>query len=334
MNEALVEKRSVASFLWKKKKTNKQIYQEMSEVYAEDMQSIKTIQKWTKKMIDGDWSIFDRPREGRPERAELSEKIQEVLAYNPYASTKKIAKKVGADPKTVKKVLIEKLQMRKVNFKWIPYTLTLELKAKRVEIAKDLFDFLSNCNDQKLRKVLTQDETWVYFSNPRNSMWLEEGQPIPEKPKKTIGAKKVMISVIWGITGIISITMLPIDQKFNRNFFEQKVLGDLSSTIKTNGFFLHMDNARPHLVHEKLKELGIKRLEHPPYSPDLAPSDFFLFGYLKKLLEGEEFDSEIELFDRVTEILKEISKSVLKSVYDEWMNRLLIVQESKGNYVH
>ncbi len=128
--------------------------------------------------------------------------------------------------------------------------------------------------------------------------------------------------------------MLPIDQKFNRNFFEQKVLGDLSSTIKTNGFFLHMDNARPHLVHEKLKELGIKRLEHPPYSPDLAPSDFFLFGYLKKLLEGEEFDSEIELFDRVTEILKGISKSVLKSVYDEWMNRLLIVQESKGNYVH
>ena len=193
MNEALVEKRSVASFLWKKKKTNKQIYQEMSEVYAEDMPSIKTIQKWTKKMIDGDWSIFDRPREGRPERAELSEKIQEVLAYNPYVSTKKIAKKVGADPKTVKKVLIEKLQMRKVNFKWIPYTLTLELKAKRVEIAKDLFDFLSNCNDQKLRKVLTQDETWVYFSNPRNSMWLEEGQPIPEKPKKTIGAKKVMI---------------------------------------------------------------------------------------------------------------------------------------------
>lgn len=306
----------------------------MSEVYTEDMPSIKTIQKWTKKMIDGNWSIFDLPREGRPERTELSEKIQEVLAYNQYASTKKIAKKVGADPKTVKKVLIEKLRMRKVNFKWIPYVLTLELKAKRVEMAKELFDFLSGCNDQKLRKVITQDETWVYFSNPRNSMWLEEGQPIPEKPKKTIGAKKVMISVIWGITGIISITMLPIGQKFNRNFFEQKVLGDLSSTIKTNGFFLHMDNARPHLVAKKLKELGITRLEHPPYSPDLAPSDFFLFGYLKKLLEGEEFNSEIQLFDRVTEILKGISKSVLKSVYEEWMNRLLIVQESKGNYIH
>lgn len=334
MNEALVEKRSVASYLWKKKKTNKQIYQEMFEVYPEDMPSIKTIQKWTKKMIDGDWSIFDRPREGRPERTELSEQIQEVLAYNPYASTKKIAKKVEADPKTVKKVLIEKLRMRKVNFKWVPYVLTLELKAKRVQIAQELFDFLSNCNDQKLKKVLTQDETWIYFSNPRNSMWLEEGQPIPEKPKKTIGAKKVMISVIWGITGMVSITMLPIGQKFNRNFFEQKVLGDLSSTIKTNGIFLHMDNARPHLVYKKLNELGIKRLDHPPYSPDLAPSDFFLFGFLKKLLEGEEFNSANELFDRVTEILNGISKSILKSVYDEWMNRLLIVQESKGNYIH
>lgn len=334
MNESLVEKRSVASYLWKKEKRNKQIYQDMFEVYGDETPSIKTIQKWTKKMNDGDWSIFDRQRKGRPEKIDLVEKIQDVLAYDPYSSTKKIAKKVGADPKTVKKVLIDKLRMRKVNFKWIPYVLSLEQKAKRIEIAKELFEFLHNCNEKKLRKVLTQDETWIYFSNPRNMMWLEEGHEIPERPKKTIGSKKVMISVIWGVTGIISIVMLPIGQKFNRNFFEQNVLGDLASKISTQGYFLHMDNARPHLVFKKLNELGIKRLDHPPYSPDVAPSDFFLFGYLKKLLEGEEFKDENELFEKVTEILNGIQKSVLRSVYNDWMNRLLLVQESGGKYVH
>ena len=46
--------------------------------------------------------------------------------------------------------------------------------------------------------------------------------------------------------------MLPIGQKFKRNFFEQKVLGDLESKIKTNGYFIYMDNAQPHLLSEKL----------------------------------------------------------------------------------
>lgn len=82
-----------------------------------------------------------------------------------------------------------------------------------------------------------------------------------------------MISVILGVTGIISITMLPIGPKSNRNFFEQNALGDLASENSTLGHFLHIDNARPQLISEKLKELGMKRLYHPPYSPDLAPSD-------------------------------------------------------------
>ena len=285
-------------------------------------------------MNDDQWSIFDRPREGRPKRTDLKEAIQNVLLYNPYASTKNIAKKRNADRKTVKRVLIEELQMSKVNFKWIPHYLTQENKVKRVEISTELFEFLTNANDQKLRKVLTQDETWIYFINPRNSMWLEAGNPIPEKPKPLIGSKKVMISVIWGITRIKSIAMLPAGKKFNKEFFAQNVLGDLSNKIATQGYFLHFDNSRPHLVFQKLKELGIKRLEHPQYSPDLAPSDFFLFGYLKKLLEGQEFTDAQQLFDKVVENLNGIPKSVYKSAYDKCMNRLMVCIETKGNNIH
>ena len=174
--------------------------------------------------------------------------------------------------------------------------LTQEIRVKMIEISKEWFEFLTNANIQKLHKVLTQNETCVYFINPRNSMWLEARQPIPEKPKRMIGSKKVMISVIWGITGIKSITMLPIGEKFNKKFFAQRVLGDFAKNIATNGYFLHMDNSRPHLAFKELTELGMKILEHPPYSPDLAPSDFFLFGFLKKLLKGQEFEDENQLF--------------------------------------
>jgi transposase len=53
----------------------------------------------------------------------------------------------------------------------------------------------------------------------------------------------------------------------------------------TNMKFLH-DNARPHVTKEVisyLDEAGIKIVPHPPYSPDLAPSDFWLIDYVKTL---------------------------------------------------
>ncbi|UYV78051.1 hypothetical protein LAZ67_15003310, partial [Cordylochernes scorpioides] len=56
--------------------------------------------------------------------------------------------------------------------------------------------------------------------------------------------------------------------------------------------FLH-DNARPHTSCKTVStiiKLGFEVLEHPAYSPDLAPSDYFLFGLLNKELNGKRFD--------------------------------------------
>jgi hypothetical protein len=42
----------------------------------------------------------------------------------------------------------------------------------------------------------------------------------------------------------------------------------------------------------KIEELGFTLMPQPPYSPDLAPCDFFLFSYLKQHLEGKHFARE------------------------------------------
>ncbi|QQP57739.1 Putative DD34D transposase [Caligus rogercresseyi] len=39
----------------------------------------------------------------------------------------------------------------------------------------------------------------------------------------------------------------------------------------------------------KLNKLGYELLPHPPYSPDLTPSDYFLFADLKRMLAGKKF---------------------------------------------
>jgi hypothetical protein len=48
---------------------------------------------------------------------------------------------------------------------------------------------------------------------------------------------------------------------------------------------------------------SIKRAPHPAYSPGPAPSDFYLFGYLKQVLAGQEFPDGEALFGAVNEIL-------------------------------
>jgi histone-lysine N-methyltransferase SETMAR len=62
--------------------------------------------------------------------------------------------------------------------------------------------------------------------------------------------------------------------------------------IQANWHLLHHDNARPHTApaaQERIEKLKWELLEHLPYSPDLAPSDFHLFGLLKKHLSGKTF---------------------------------------------
>ena len=64
--------------------------------------------------------------------------------------------------------------------------------------------------------------------------------------------------------------------------------------INRKGIVFHHDNARPHtslVTRQKLLQLEWDVLPHPPYSPDLAPSDYYLFRSLQKFLDGKTFTS-------------------------------------------
>ena len=86
------------------------------------------------------------------------------------------------------------------------------------------------------------------------------------------------------------------------------------------------------MVADRFKELGLKRLDSPPYSPDLAPSDFFLFGYLKRKIEGYELNDENQLFEKVSETLYSIPNQLFVAAYEEWIIRLETDMNSDGSY--
>ena len=65
--------------------------------------------------------------------------------------------------------------------------------------------------------------------------------------------------------------------------------------LLSKGVVLLHDNARPHIAThtaETLRKLKFEIMTHPPYSPDLALSDYHLFGPLKEALSGRRFTSD------------------------------------------
>jgi hypothetical protein len=66
-----------------------------------------------------------------------------------------------------------------------------------------------------------------------------------------------------------------------------------------------------------MKQNGMESMPHPPCSPDLAPSDFFLFPLVKKSLDQFECDNLDDFLKAITEILGSQQAEDLDSVFQE-----------------
>jgi hypothetical protein len=86
------------------------------------------------------------------------------------------------------------------------------------------------------------------------------------------------------------------------------------------------------LCRSSSRKKNIKLLSHPPYSPDLAPADYFLFPKLKKELAGitmthEEFKKEWE------GVLRRVSMEEFAKAFVRWFERCEKCIHIDGNYV-
>jgi hypothetical protein len=69
-------------------------------------------------------------------------------------------------------------------------------------------------------------------------------------------------------------------------------------------------------------------MSHPLFSPDIALSDLFFFGHLKHKLQGCSYDSANDLFSAITDLIKNLEKSLFHCIFDEWISCLHLVVES------
>jgi hypothetical protein len=99
------------------------------------------------------------------------------------------------------------------------------------------------------------------------------------------------------------------------------------------GLYIHLDNACPQNARRSTESLlvkNIQRISHPDYSPDLAPSDFFLFGCIKQKLTENNIPDRQSLKNAIAQIFDETKQETLRAVFETWINRLEWVMEHDG----
>jgi len=86
-------------------------------------------------------------------------------------------------------------------------------------------------------------------------------------------------------------------------------------------------------VREFLATKQITVVEHPAYSPDLAPSDFFLFPKIKEILKGKQFDDTDDIRSNTTAALKVIPQNQLQNCFEGLTRHWHQCIASQGEYV-
>jgi histone-lysine N-methyltransferase SETMAR len=301
-----------------------------------------TITSWIRSLRRGEDIYEHASGGGRLPDDRVDDLIADALEESPFHTVRSMASAIKIPPTTVWRHLHSRgYVVRHLHI--VPHTLSMAQKAARVESAIALKKVLCSAKHQSWRYILTGDESWFYFSNDPDHAWVPEGAAIPTRPRQTIGSPKRMLTVFWSPLGFALVRMLPKGAHFDAHYFCTNILAEVdrirpaaTAEDARRKVVLHFDNASPHSASATASFLSshrMKRAPHPPFSPDLAPSDFYLFGKVKTALNGAEFEDEQELLDGVMGILNGITRDELESVFEEWLARLDECVQRGGDYV-
>lgn len=243
-----------------------------------------------------------------------------------------IVKEVNISHGSVFGIIHDHLHMTEVSARWVPRLLMPEQRLRRKEVSQEMLQLFCEDKERFFDRLVTMDECWVYHYDPetkeQSKQWKHLDSPPPKKAKTQHSSGKVMLSVFWDCHGVIITDYARKGQTITGASYRD-LLTKLREVVKvkrrgvlTKGLRLLHDNAPAHSAHVTVtlaSELGYDILPHPPYSPDLAPSDFFLFHRLKSPLRGKRFNDDEEVISEVEDFFN----SQTEDFYDKGIRQII-----------
>lgn len=291
--------REALIFCFNLKKSAADGHRLLREAYGEHAPSIKACEYWFRRFKSGNFDISDKERIGRPVKFEDAD-LEALLDQDSCQTQKELAETLGVAQQTIS-TRLKSMGMMQKQGNWVPYELNLRNLERRFFTCEQL---LQKQNRKSfLHRIVTGDEKWIHYDNPkRRKSWGRPGHSSNLTPKANIHAKKLMLCIWWDQVGVIYYELLQPNQTITGERYKQQLM-KLSEALKLKRpqyakrhdkvIFQH-DNARPHvakIVKDTLEELRWDVLPHPPYSPDIAPSDYHLFRSMAHGLAEKQFTS-------------------------------------------
>jgi [histone H3]-lysine36 N-dimethyltransferase SETMAR len=339
-----VEYRSVIKFLLLRHTESSEILHQLQEAYGNECPSRATVYNWIRDFKHGRQSVFDAERSGRPCEI-LSGKrdlCAKIVTEERRISIRELATRLSISYHSTYDML-HSFGLRKLCSRFVPRFLSGEMCDQRLQCCTANLQLFESHGDGFINNIVTQDETpvslYVPESKRQSSEWCFPQDSAPRKLRSGTSHKRAaMLTVFWDSHGILKVDFLEKGATINSAYYVALLRDVRRSHRKPRGiplWLLH-DNAPIHTSHQTkaaVDDCGFELVSHPPYSPDLAPSDFALFKHLKNELKGHRFESTDVLKEKVLDVLNSLPSIFFKNAFSELVDRWRKCVDVHGSYI-
>lgn len=293
--------------------------------------------------------LSDRPRTGRPRTATAAanvNKVRQRVRRNPVRSMRKMAKEIGIDERSVRRIVKRKLNLRSYKISRVHF-LNDTMKEKRLKNCRRMLRLIGGV---RLAKVVFTDEKLFTVEPQHNHQ--NDRQLLTPGQQKTPDAKTAAHShfptsvMVWGgicATGKTPLVFIERNVKINAAYYQQAVLRDVlqpwaAQHFGPEGFTLQQDWAPAHsakttieLCNELFPGFWGKDV-WPSNSPDLNPLDYSVWSIMQQKLSGTRYTTLEQLKVALKRAWDEITVEQCASIVANFRKRLRACITAEGGH--
>ena len=221
--EDTLEERYAVKFCFKLgKNAATETYGMLRTAFRPSCMNQASVFEWHKRFKEGRESVRDDERCGRREEVrtpELIGQIKNFMDKDRRVSIETISAQFDVSVGTVRTIIREELEMRKICAKFVPRVLRENQKERRCHDSREMVELI-NSDLVVLDALVTSDESWIYCYDPetkrQSSQWKHAGSPRSKKARQSKSTHKLLMIPFCDSTGMIYTHWVPTGQTVNK----------------------------------------------------------------------------------------------------------------------